>query len=140
MAPRSFPLLSPGLLGHPFRYLIQTAKMLALAHLFWEYGYSLGPASGPSMLPTFRVINEQLLISKRHRNGRGVRVGDLVVYEIPIFPDSNGIKRVVGMPGDYVLLNTPGSGSDAMIQVRLLFRLVFLCLRSQWWPAISPGG
>jgi hypothetical protein len=73
-------------------------------------------------------------------HGRGVRVGDLVVYEIPIFPDSNGIKRVVGMPGDYVLLNTPGSGSDAMIQVRLLFRLVFLCLRSQWWPAISPGG
>ena len=103
--------------GHPFRALLGTAKYLAAAHLFWEYGYSIGPAQGPSMLPTFEVANEWLLISKRHRHGRDVHVGDLVVYKIPIFPDSDGIKRVLGLPGDYVLVDSPDLGSEAMIQV-----------------------
>lgn len=108
------------ILGHPFRHLVSTAKYLAVAHLFWEYGYSVGPAQGPSMLPTFEISDEWLLISKRHRHGRDVAVGDLVVYKIPIFPDSDGIKRVLGLPGDYVMLDTPESGSEAMIQVRLI--------------------
>lgn len=72
------------------------------------------------MLPTFEISDEWLLISKRHRHGRDVAVGDLVVYKIPIFPDSDGIKRVLGLPGDYVMLDTPESGSEAMIQVRLI--------------------
>lgn len=105
------------ILGHPFRNLVSTAKYLAVAHLFWEYGYSVGPAQGPSMLPTFEISDEWLLISKRHRHGRDVAVGDLVVYKIPIFPDSDGIKRVLGLPGDYVMLDSPESGSEAMIQV-----------------------
>jgi signal peptidase I len=105
------------ILGHPLRNLVSTAKYLAVAHLFWEYGYSVGPAQGPSMLPTFEISDEWLLISKRHRHGRDVTVGDLVVYKIPIFPDSDGIKRVLGLPGDYVMLDTPESGSEAMIQV-----------------------
>lgn len=105
------------ILGQPWRHLIRTAKMLAVAHLVWEYGFSIGPAVGPSMLPTFEVMNELVLVSKLHRNGRGVKVGDLVVYKIPIFPDSDGIKRVIGMPGDYVMIDTPGSESESMIQV-----------------------
>lgn len=105
------------LLGHPFRLAISVTKVLALTHIVWEYGYSLGPAEGPSMLPTFQVDGEWLLTSKRHRRGRGVGVGDLVVYRIPIFPDTDGVKRVLGMPGDYVLINSPESGRDSMIQV-----------------------
>ncbi|OIW29608.1 LexA/Signal peptidase [Coniochaeta ligniaria NRRL 30616] len=105
------------LLGHPFRLLLSTVKYFAVLHLFWEYGYSLGPAQGPSMLPTIQVADEWMLTSKRHRHGRGVAVGDLVVYKIPIFPDMDGMKRVLGMPGDYVLIDSPESGSDAMIQV-----------------------
>ena len=112
------------ILGQPWRHLIRTAKMLAVAHLVWEYGFSIGPAVGPSMLPTFEVMNELVLVSKLHRNGRGVKVGDLVVYKIPIFPDSDGIKRVIGMPGDYVMIDTPGSESESMIQV------CFFCSRA----------
>jgi inner membrane protease subunit 1 len=104
-------------LGHPFRLLFSTVKYFAALHLFWEYGYSLGPAQGPSMLPTVEVADEWMLTSKRHRHGRGVEVGDLVVYKIPIFPDADGMKRVLGMPGDYVMIDSPESGSDAMIQV-----------------------
>ena len=70
------------------------------------------------MLPTFEVLGEWLLVSRRHSYGRGVEVGDLVAYNIPI-NETVGVKRILGLPGDYVLLDTPGSGSNAMIQVNL---------------------
>ncbi|KAI0007734.1 peptidase S24/S26A/S26B/S26C [Xylariaceae sp. FL0662B] len=104
-------------LGHPFRVLIATVKTLALAHVFLTYGYSLGAGWGPSMLPTFLVMQEWLVTDRRCRRGRGVAVGDCVAYAIPVEPDEEGVKRVVGLPGDYVLLNSPGSPSENMIQV-----------------------
>ena len=109
-----------GLLGHPLRTTLAVGKFLAFTHLFLEYGYSTAPAVGPSMLPTLEILGEWLLISRRHRYGRNVAVGDVVAYNIPI-NDSFGVKRVLGLPGDYVLLNAPGSGNDSMIQVNALW-------------------
>ncbi|KAK2048912.1 LexA/Signal peptidase [Colletotrichum somersetense] len=103
--------------GQPFRLALNVGKTMAFAHLFWEYGYAWGPASGPSMLPTFEVAGENLVADKHYRYGRDVAVGDLVYYKIPIFPKSTGVKRVVGMPGDYVLFNSPDSQKDMMVQV-----------------------
>ena len=73
------------------------------------------------MLPTFEVLGEWLLVSKLHRFGRGVKAGDVVAYSIPI-NDEVGVKRVLGLEGDYVLMETPdgGAGGGAgMIQVSL---------------------
>lgn len=97
----------------------------------------MAPASGPSMLPTFEVLGEWLLVSKLHRFGRGVSVGDVVAYNIPI-NEEVGVKRVLGLEGDYVLMDTPpdelgvggaagGAGGGSMIQVRFFFSL-FACL------------
>ncbi|KAI1800970.1 LexA/Signal peptidase [Daldinia bambusicola] len=105
------------LLGHPFRVLIYTTKALALGHLLVTYGYGTGYGWGPSMLPTFLVANEWFVTDRSYRRGRGVRVGDCVVYAIPVEPGEDGVKRVLGLQGDYVLLNSPGVGSDTMIQV-----------------------
>ncbi len=109
-------------IGHPFRVIVYTLQFVAAAHLLWEYGISMAPASGPSMLPTFEVLGEWLLVSKLHRFGRGISVGDVVAYNIPINEDV-GVKRVLGLPGDYVLMDTPdgggkGGGGGSMIQVR----------------------
>lgn len=72
------------------------------------------------MLPTFTVQGEFFVFDMRKRRGRGIAVGDLVIYKIPMLADQSGIKRVVGMPGDYVSLGTPGErGDDQMIQVWL---------------------
>ncbi|KAK1981730.1 peptidase S24/S26A/S26B/S26C [Colletotrichum cereale] len=103
--------------GTPLRMGLNLIKTIALGHVFVEYGYTGGPASGPSMLPTFEVAGEYLLSDKRYRYGRGVAVGDLVYYKIPTMPNSTGIKRVMGMPGDYVLFNSPDSEKNWMIQV-----------------------
>ncbi|KAK2002032.1 LexA/Signal peptidase [Colletotrichum falcatum] len=103
--------------GHPFRLALNVGKTMAFAHVFWDYYYACGPASGPSMLPTFEIAGEYLVSAKGYRYGRNVVVGDLVSYKIPIFPKATGVKRVVGMPGDFVLFNSPDSQKKKMVQV-----------------------
>ena len=69
------------------------------------------------MLPTFEVIGDWVLISKHYRRGRDIEVGDLVTFKSVVDPEDKVIKRVIGMEGDYVLRNTPGSRDSSMIQV-----------------------
>jgi inner membrane protease subunit 1 len=84
------------------------------------------------MLPTFEVLGEWLVVSKLQRFGRGIRVGDVVAYNIPI-NDEVGVKRVLGLAGDYVLMDTPVDGGvggvgggGGMIQVRFFCAISFL--------------
>ncbi|KAI1332096.1 LexA/Signal peptidase [Xylariaceae sp. FL0255] len=97
------------LLGHPFRLALAATQTIALCHVTWAFGFSITPGSGPSMLPTFMATNEWFVTDKRFRRGRGVRVGDCVAYSIPVDPGEEALKRIIGMPGDYVLLNSPPS-------------------------------
>jgi inner membrane protease subunit 1 len=49
-----------------------------------------------------------ILWSALHRRGRGIKVGDVITYTHPIFTQDEGCKRVIGMPGDFVSVVTPG--------------------------------
>ena len=118
--------MSPALPGHPLRVALWTLKGVALAHVAFTHWASAAPGWGPSMLPTFLVDGEWFVVDRRCRRGRGVRVGDCVLYAIPVASASSpgggggggeGVKRVMGLPGDYVLLNSPGARSAAMMQV-----------------------
>ena len=68
------------------------------------------------MLPTINATGDWLLLSKRYRKGRGVVVGDIVSFKHPIDEHTRSVKRVVGMPGDIVLRDSPDK-SGQMIQV-----------------------
>lgn len=103
--------------GHPTRLLAVTIKTTLLAHVIWEYGYECSATEGASMLPTFEMYNDWVITSKSYRRGRGVVAGDVVTFRSVYNPGEKVIKRVIGLQGDYVLMNTPGSGSDAMVQV-----------------------
>lgn len=106
-------------LGHPFRVTIGTIKFLCAFHLLQSHGIQLSSTIGPSMMPTFAVDGDWIAADMSHaRNRKGaLRVGDVVLYRIPL-DDGNGVKRLVGMPGDYVSVGTPGErGADKMIQV-----------------------
>lgn len=74
------------------------------------------------MLPTLEVIGDYVLTNKSYRRGNGVKVGDVVAFQSVVHPGEKVIKRVVGMEGDYVMRDTPGSRSDCMIQVCSLNR------------------
>ena len=64
------------------------------------------------MLPTINSFGDAVLVSKYYRRGRGVKVGDIISYTHPIIPEMKALKRVVGMEGDFVLRDTPGTGLD----------------------------
>lgn len=87
------------------------------AHIFFEYFYILEGAYGISMLPTIASTGDWLLISKYYRRGRQLSVGDIVSYRHPIKPREYAVKRILGMPGDFVMTETPGKGVGRMIQV-----------------------
>lgn len=70
------------------------------------------------MLPTLGTSGEWLVVDKTAHSGRNIVVGDLAVFASPIHGDDFSIKRVIGMPGDIVMLGTPeGGGRGDMIQV-----------------------
>lgn len=59
------------------------------------------------MIPTIAWDGDWVVLSKLHRYGKDIEVGDLVSYRHPVRQGITGIKRVVGMPGDFVLRDTP---------------------------------
>jgi inner membrane protease subunit 1 len=81
--------------------------------VFSHYIGSIGRTYGISMLPTIpdgMRKRSWILMSALHRRGRWIKVGDVVTYTHPIFPGEYGCKRVIGMPGDFVSVVTPGRG------------------------------
>ena len=55
------------------------------------------------MYPTLPSETKYLIISKRHRLGRDMKVGDLVHFKHPNFRHLAAGKRIIGMPGDFVV-------------------------------------
>jgi inner membrane protease subunit 1 len=63
-------------------------------------------------------MGENVINDMTYRRGRGITVGDMVCYKIPTNDrHGSGMKRVLGMPGDYVC---PDPEVGTMYQVRLL--------------------
>jgi inner membrane protease subunit 1 len=70
---------------------------------------------GISMVPTIPHSyrgHPYILYSSLNRRGRNIRVGDVITYTHPLFPKQQGCKRVIGMPGDFVSVVTPGRTND----------------------------
>lgn len=121
---RASQWLSTRYAGHPIRVAMAAVQGLLVLHVFWKFGYSIEPTLGASMLPTIEVMGDHVLISKRYRRGRGIQVGDVIGFNSVYEPGETVIKRVLGMPGDYVLRDSPESPSNTMIQVRFMNALI----------------
>ena len=61
------------------------------------------------MFPTLPATAGTAIIKPIHRFGRGITIGDVVVAKHPWFVGEGVGKRVLGMPGDYVILDPPSS-------------------------------
>ena len=90
-------------------------------HILTAYVVSFGPCDGISMMPTINSFGDWVFVSKYHRRGRGIQVGDIISYTHPIMPETMALKRVAGLEGDFVLRDTPGTGQhegeEKMLQV-----------------------
>ncbi|KAG6995581.1 mitochondrial inner membrane protease subunit 1 [Physcia stellaris] len=106
------------------RYTLNLLKASFLYHFITEYAFDIRETAGPSMLPTISIAGDSVLISKHYRRGRGIAVGDMVSVRHPIMPAEGAIKRVLGLPGDFVASSgvqegaeEEGRGQRMMIQV-----------------------
>ncbi|KAK8162441.1 peptidase S24/S26A/S26B/S26C [Phyllosticta citrichinensis] len=88
-----------------------------ILHAFWTYGFTIIPTAGASMVPNLPTFGAAVLISKQYRRGRNIEVGDLVSFDHPMKLGEGVIKRVIGLPGDFVLRDTPEKGDGIMLQV-----------------------
>jgi len=55
------------------------------------------------MYPTMTSGLSYTIYSRRHRRGRNLQVGDIILYDNPLFLHQGACKRVIGLPGDFVL-------------------------------------
>jgi len=120
-ASRPFTWMRSRYVGHPFRVFVAVLKTYFVAHLIIEFGVIPVPTRGASMLPTLEVLGDWVILSKQFRRGRGIEVGDIVSFDSVAEPGERAMKRVIGLQGDYVLRNTPGTNSNEMIQVSNAF-------------------
>ena len=92
-------------------------KFFFVLHLASEWTGSVTPTAGPSMLPTLAVTGDIIYTSKRYARGNGIEVGDLIDYKHPMEPRAGILKRVMGLPGDFVREDGGVGSGDRMIQV-----------------------
>src|SRR3954469_4061199 len=59
------------------------------------------------MFPTLPDKDSVTIYSRLHEHGRNVKVGDIVIAYSPLFLRQTIAKRVIGMPGDYVVRDPP---------------------------------
>ncbi|GAB7347192.1 hypothetical protein MBLNU459_g3302t2 [Dothideomycetes sp. NU459] len=100
-----------------FHGLKVASAFLLAVHIFTDYFYDIRGTWGISMQPTLAPTGDSVLVSKYYRHGRGVEVGDIISFKHPMREDVRASKRVIGMPGDFVLRDTPDKGKGMMIQV-----------------------
>jgi hypothetical protein len=87
-------------------------------YLFLQHVGGISLLEGPSMLPTFHVAGDVVLIDKLFWKWNEVELGDVLVYQSPRDPDRFVIKRVLGKPGDLVYIDP--TQSSEMIKVFLI--------------------
>ncbi|KAK4690815.1 hypothetical protein P7C71_g6058, partial [Lecanoromycetidae sp. Uapishka_2] len=89
-------------------------KFGLIAHFVFSRIGTFAPTEGPSMVPTMSVRDDWYYISKSYRRGRDIKVGDVINFKHPMAEGVEAIKRVLGMPGDFVCT---GERGRKMIQV-----------------------
>lgn len=95
-------------------------KSVFIAHFLTTHVGRFALTDGPSMLPTINVRGVCVYIDNTYRRGRGVQVGDVVDFHHPTVHGAGVVKRVTGMPGDFVVKDGGEGRGKMMIQVRRL--------------------
>ena len=88
--------------------LLHLGGWFIVGHVVFNHGFHPGHITGISMMPTTNQDGDVVLVDKTKRRGKNVKVGDVVTFKHPVM-QYPAIKRVVAMPGDFVLAGTPGA-------------------------------
>lgn len=91
----------------PFSILVQAVTLIGFGYctvsLVGHYLINVNGSEGESMVPTIPSSHSLSIHSPRYRHGKGVKLGDIVHAKNPILARRLVGKRVIGLPGDYVV-------------------------------------
>lgn len=74
---------------------------LLLAFTIFLFFYQPVQVEGTSMLPVLKN-HERIVVNRITYDVESIRRGDIIVFHYPLDPSESFIKRVVGLPGDWV--------------------------------------
>ncbi|KAI8821455.1 mitochondrial inner membrane peptidase complex catalytic subunit [Fimicolochytrium jonesii] len=87
------------------RYAGWGAQGGCLMLLIQQYVAEVTMSIGPSMLPTFNVAGDLVVVEHVSQYFRALTLGDVVVCVSPYDPRRSICKRVLGLPGDHVCVD-----------------------------------
>lgn len=84
------------------RYWLRDAILaLLLAFTVFMFFYQPVQVEGTSMLPLLKN-HERIVVNRVAYHIESIHRGDIIVFDYPMDPSQSFIKRVVGLPGDWV--------------------------------------
>jgi signal peptidase I len=104
--PASFPLERRAV-RRAWRWFLPVGQLGALAVLAYLCLFNLSIVRGSSMAPRIHD-GDRILIDHFSYLWGNVRRGDIVVLKYPLDPSVDYIKRVIGLPGDEVVVDVDG--------------------------------
>ena len=110
--------LLPRLPRLTFGDTVVAVNIIFIGHFLTTHVGSFALTAGPSMLPTINAQGVWVYIDKTFRRGRGIQLGDVVDFQHPMVQGVGVMKRVMGMPGDFVVKDGGEGSGKMMIQVR----------------------
>lgn len=94
-------------IAYVFRYIYEIIKtvivILVIALVIRTFLIQPFVVDGNSMEPTFHNA-EYLMVEKVHYTLSTPQRGDIIVFKYPLNPSLNYVKRVIGLPGDRVVI------------------------------------
>jgi signal peptidase I len=108
-----------------YAFLIDTVQTLLIVFavflVIWQFLFRPFQVSGNSMYPTF--FNKQYILTNiiTLRLGPPKR-GDVIVFKAPNDPEKDYIKRVIGIPGDSIMIKN----GDVYVNEMLLDQSAYL--------------
>merc|ERR1712113_944493 len=94
---------------------VRWLQLVGLLHCVQEYGIDFSTTVGSSMVPVFNAAGDVLLFERLTQRLIGWRCGEVVVATSPKDPNARICKRILGLPGDTVVMRE--GGPDDVVEV-----------------------
>jgi signal peptidase I len=89
------------------REVVETVALTVLIFLAFRFVFQNYRVDGHSMVPTFQD-QQYILVNRAAYLFHPPERGDVIVFEYPIDPTQDYIKRIMGIPGDHVQVDQEG--------------------------------
>lgn len=93
---------------HMLREILETVTLTILLFLVFRFAVQNYRVDGHSMMPTLQD-QQYILVNRAAYLFQPPQRGDVIVFEYPLDPTQDYVKRIIGIPGDRVQVEQDGT-------------------------------